>query len=143
MRTLVLAATLALTLAGCEAPAFVPGAPPSFTASGTVLAAGASSSNKEGEKCEYTSRKSADIKEGLRLVLTDYAGKTVAIGSLGPGTLMLGDNPPATQRCEFRFSIPNVPGHSTFYGLKIGDRESVEFNAAKLRSGGLRIDTDV
>ncbi|WP_214103285.1 hypothetical protein [Acrocarpospora catenulata] len=143
MRALT-AALLTLTIAACgstEAAAPTPSAPATFTASGTVLAFGASWSNKEGEECGYTSRQSEDIKPGLRLVLSDNTGKTVGIGTLGVGILTLGDSPPETQRCVFHFSIADVPADSPFYGLKIGDRDPVDYSAAELRSGQLAIDT--
>jgi hypothetical protein len=67
-----------------------------------------------------------DIAEGAAVVVSDSAGKTVALGRLGPGKGVLGNND-----CGFSFTV-NVPAGLGFYGIEVSHRGRIQYTEADL-----------
>lgn len=75
----------------------------------------------------------ADIRSGAQVVVTDDGGKTIALGELGGGTLLLPDlDTWGTRSCVFSFSV-QVPGGHDFYGVEVTHRGVVRYTAEQLR----------
>ncbi|MGW6503003.1 hypothetical protein [Nonomuraea angiospora] len=114
--------------AGCgSAPITVTGtiaAPGGFTNGG--LAGG------PGQLCAMGGGYS-DIRAGAQVVVTDDAGKTIAVGQLEPGKILL---PRAdawgTRSCVFPFTV-QAPGGYRFYGIEVTHRGVVRYTAEQLR----------
>jgi hypothetical protein len=67
-----------------------------------------------------------DLREGTQVVVTDAAGKTIALGQLGAGSWK------RNVGCIFLFTVPDVPAGEKFYGLEISHRGRVQYTAAQL-----------
>lgn len=68
----------------------------------------------------------SDMRGGARVVVSDAAGKTLALGSLStgrPGQLIT--------ECVFSFKVDVPRGHD-FYRVTIGDRDPMEYAAEDL-----------
>lgn len=75
----------------------------------------------------------SDIRAGAQVVVTDDAGRTLALGQLGDGTLRLPDLEHwGTRSCVFPFSV-QVPGGHDFYGVEVTHRGVVRYSAGQLR----------
>jgi len=120
----VCCATIALT--GCAAA--TPHPKPKLSASGSIsvpidasaLMSGATD-NTEGSPCTSTAGYD-DIADGTQVVITDAAGKTVAVGALKGGALKAGPDATAFDaRCDFAFTVTGIPAGSKFYGVHIGN----------------------
>lgn len=74
-----------------------------------------------------------DLHEGTQIVITDAAGKTIAVGALGEGKpdALAGTINPKPKYCAFQFEI-TAPGGHDFYGVAIGKRGSVQYAASTL-----------
>jgi hypothetical protein len=73
-----------------------------------------------------------DLAAGAQVVITDPAGKTVAIGQLRTGTATVGDDQLATS-CDLPFTVPNVPAGLGFYGVEVSHRGRVQYPEAQIR----------
>jgi hypothetical protein len=67
----------------------------------------------------------SDIAEGAPVIVTDPAGKTVAIGQLKSGAGSAGT-------CIFRFDVHPVPTGLGFYGVEVSHRGRVQFKESEL-----------
>lgn len=67
-----------------------------------------------------------DIRQGAQVVVSDSAGKTVALGQLGAGSWKRGVG------CIFLFTVADVPAGEKFYGLEVSHRGRVQYTAAQL-----------
>jgi hypothetical protein len=67
-----------------------------------------------------------DIREGTQVVVTDAAGKTIALGQLTAGGRKGGVG------CMFLFVVENVPAGLDFYGIEVSHRGRVQYTAAQL-----------
>lgn len=56
----------------------------------------------------------SSVNEGMRIVVYDESGETIAVGSLGPGVLN-----EVTYSCQFRFSVEAIPP-ADFYNIEVG-----------------------
>ncbi|MEV1245104.1 hypothetical protein [Nonomuraea sp. NPDC049750] len=73
----------------------------------------------------------SDIGQGTQVVVTDAAGKTVALGKLGTGLH-------EERGCTFRFAITVPPG-GQFYGIEVSHRGRVQYAAYELDSIELQL----
>lgn len=71
-----------------------------------------------------------DIAAGTGVVLKDGDGKTIAVGSLGPG---VGDGAGNTYRCIFSFSLADVP-EVPFYSVEVSRRGAVTSSLAAMKA---------
>ncbi|MEV0616179.1 hypothetical protein AB0I81_22890 [Nonomuraea sp. NPDC050404] len=67
-----------------------------------------------------------DLREGAQVVVSDAAGKTIALGQLGAGSWKRGVG------CIFLFTVADVPGGLDFYGVEVSHRGRVQYTAAQL-----------
>ncbi len=70
----------------------------------------------------------SDITGHDQVVVTDAAGKTVAIGRVVKGTT-------DGETCEYTFLVPDVPSGLGFYGVEVGRRGRVQYNEEQIRQG--------
>lgn len=69
-----------------------------------------------------------DIRSGTQVVITDPAGKTIAIGQLEAGVPRHDpDNNKRVTECRFPIKVAGVPGGHSFYRLEISKRGKLEF----------------
>ena len=66
-----------------------------------------------------------DIVPGATVTITDAAGTTVALGSLGTG------NVTTNKTCGFPFAL-SVPAGKGFYGIEVSHRGRLQLTEAKL-----------
>jgi hypothetical protein len=66
----------------------------------------------------------SDISTGTQIVVTDDAGRTVAVGKLGEGNWI-------NSYCELPFAV-DVPAGSGFYGIEVSHRGRVQYSADQL-----------
>jgi hypothetical protein len=71
----------------------------------------------------------SDVRGGTQVVVTDAAGKAIAVTALATGRLFSFDN--QTTECVFDFET-TVPGGHTFYGVAVGKRGAVQYSATEL-----------
>lgn len=123
-------ATLAATAAGCGgnfATLTTPPAPPTPTTveiSGTVSVpadrASISDTPTLGDPCTAAPGYD-DIAPGSQAVVTDQAGTTIGFADLGPGMLIAGGDDFLTDpRCQSIFSVHDIPGGKSLYGVHVG-----------------------
>lgn len=67
-----------------------------------------------------------DIREGAQVVVTDAAGKTIALGQLGAGSWKRGVG------CIFLFTVADIPAGEKFYGIEVSHRGKVQYTAAQM-----------
>lgn len=80
----------------------------------------------------------SDISTGAQVVVTDAAGKTIAVGTLGQGST---DNTPSKtsfgsttyKRCVIPFTVAGIPTGEDFYGVQVGHRGAIQQTEAQLR----------
>lgn len=97
---------------------------PNMTVSGTVELALEDMVNW-GTACE--GRKGyADLKVGAPVVVTDAAGKTLAIGKIDEAKEV-------DSQCVLSFRIAGVPKGADFYGITVSHRGTVQYSADELR----------
>lgn len=80
-----------------------------------------------------------DLKQGARVVVTDNAGATVAIGSIDKTepVVELDDDADGGYRatsCVLKFTVPEVPAGRGFYGVEVTHRGRVQFSERDLLS---------
>ncbi len=133
MRTLIAAATLTLVAACGTSTAATP---KNIDIHGTITVTREGvTKGSEGEPCRPDGGYS-DIRPGTQVVVTDPAGKTIAVGALGTGAnrtrsaSYLGD-------CEFPFRVTAPAGHQ-FYGVEVSRRGRLQYPAERL-SGPLEL----
>lgn len=68
----------------------------------------------------------SDIQAGAQIVITDGAGKTLAIGHLSEGGRV------APTVCAYRFVIDDVPDGEDFYAIEVAHRGKVQYSRADL-----------
>lgn len=76
----------------------------------------------------YGYQRYEDIRSGTQVVITDPAGKTVAMGHLEAGIPR--HDPNDTNRvteCRFPIKVAGVPGEHAFYGIEISNRGKLDF----------------
>ncbi|MFF0864122.1 hypothetical protein ACFYUV_20355 [Nonomuraea sp. NPDC003560] len=136
LRTVCLAAVATL-ITGCGSILPVPKSSPSATLdiSGTIAVRGGVSQNGlDGEPCTTTGAGFKDIQEGVQVVVTDAASKTIALAALGPGKMRRPGGPDALDRhCVFPFAVSAPAGHD-FYGVEVSHRGRVQFTAAQVKT---------
>jgi hypothetical protein len=122
-----------LALAGCSGtPAAKPTpTPTAFTAEGSVSVQGFSETGSDDELCVALENYD-DIAFGAQVVISDAAGKTVALGTLESGSFEDAGN-----QCVFPFNIPDVPLGEKFYGVHVGNdnRGVVQYTRTDLETG--------
>jgi hypothetical protein len=107
-----------------------------FTVSGTMTLqmAGLADTNlrSDGIACDGTSKAAgggySDVATGVQVVISDSAGKTVAVGRLGSGATK-------GRFCVMPFTIANVPAGKGFYGVEVSHRGRLQYPEADLRHG--------
>lgn len=67
-----------------------------------------------------------DIRQGAQVVVSDAAGKTIALGQLGGGSWK------RDVGCVFLFTVPDVPMAGEFFGLEVSHRGRVQYSAGQL-----------
>ncbi|MDX3110160.1 hypothetical protein [Nonomuraea angiospora] len=67
-----------------------------------------------------------DIRQGAQVVVTDAAGKTIALGQLGAGSWKRDTG------CIFLFTVADVPAGEKFYGIEVSHRGRVQYTAAQV-----------
>lgn len=73
-----------------------------------------------------------DVRSGAQVVITDPAGKTVALGKLDQGVLD-GTVPGRTaDLCKFTFAVTGVPTGHGFYGVEVAHRGRVQYPEQQL-----------
>lgn len=96
---------------------------PNMTVSGTVELALEDMVNW-GSGCE--GRKGYDdLKVGAPIVITDAAGKTVAIGKIDEAKEI-------DSKCVLSFRIGGVPKGGDFYGVAVSHRGTVQYSADEM-----------
>lgn len=122
-RLALVAAVTALVLAIAGVVAYL------ATASGTVTVTGTLELSHREDidgHCDTGLPGFTDIHGGTQIIVTDGAGKTLAIGRLGSGTAM------KKSLCLYDFSITDVPGGEGFYGIEVAHRGRVQYSRADL-----------
>lgn len=77
-----------------------------------------------------------DIKSGTQVLISDPAGKTIALGSLGDGLVRRDpDNISRAMECRFPFKVTGIPGDYQFYGIEIGRRGKLTYARDRLGNG--------
>ncbi len=71
-----------------------------------------------------------DVVANAPVKVTDPTGREIATGYLGDGVIARGSS---SVTCDFPFQIPAVPGGVASYGIAVGTRPAVTFNAKDLR----------
>jgi hypothetical protein len=89
--------------------------------------------HKAGDSCVGA----GNVLSGGQVTVQDGAGATLAIGRLGPGTLMRGTEsqpeviPSAVNACSFGFEIRDLPD-VPFYRIAVGDKDPLEYSRDEL-----------
>jgi hypothetical protein len=119
------AAVLLLCCAGAAVTGFfLVRADRDFTVTGDLTLSGAGGAS-DGTSCRGTGGYD-DIDEGTDVVVSDAAGKTLAIGRLRAGTTKDGD-------CVFPFTVSRVPKSEKFYGVTISHRGTLNYTRQDLK----------
>lgn len=71
----------------------------------------------------------SDLQDGAQVIVTDPAGKTVALGTLGEGVEA------TVTSCLFPVNVPAVPTGLQFYGVAVTHRGSVQYSPEQLKTG--------
>jgi hypothetical protein len=132
----VYAGIAAVLLAGVVALVVVLNRGGGFTVSGTMTLqlAGLADANlrSDGIACDGTSEAAgggySDVATGVQVVVSDSAGKTIAVGALSRGATK-------GQSCVMPFTVGGVPAGKGFYGVEIGHRGRLQYPEADLRHG--------
>ena len=97
--------------------------PNSFTATGTFELVDTDDVNPCAPSGGYS-----DIGDGAEVVVSNAAGHTLAIGSLGTGKKSLGS-------CIFPFTVHDVPTGQKFYGVEVTHRGAVQESEKDMERG--------
>jgi hypothetical protein len=128
MRTITAAALLALTTACGTSTAATP---KNIDIHGTITVTREGvTKGSEGEPCRPDGGYS-DIRPGAQVVITDPAGKTIAVGALGNGANRT-RSASYLSDCEFPFRVTAPAGHQ-FYGVEVSRRGRLQYAAERLR----------
>jgi hypothetical protein len=105
----------------------------------TVDADVTTSEDAVGGSC-FPSDGYSDIRLGAQVTVTDDSGKVVALGSLQAGKVseLWGEDTPSlfgfASKCEFDFTVDQVPAGHPFYSIEVAHRGQVRFTPAQLDS---------
>lgn len=124
-----------LALTGCGLTNTNEGASASemFTVEGSVTIAGIThrSSAVEGEACG--SMPNSERIDGVRLVLTDDAGATLAVANMPEsGAFLESSKSMSVGRCLFNFSFEDAPDGHQFYTIAIGELGEMTYSRDEL-----------
>lgn len=138
-----LAASVLLTLTGCEGakPKPVVQPKPAASSSPTVFQINGSITldlpdfvwDDDSSTCVGTGGYD-DIHVGAQTVVTDAAGTTIAVGSIVDDIPQVGDLIDGTARatsCVFRFRVQDVPADKGFYGVEVSHRGRLQYPEAE------------
>jgi hypothetical protein len=75
---------------------------------------------------------------GADVVLRDEAGNIIATTRLGDGTVVPGVQFPDRLRCEFSFTLTDVPD-SPFYTIQVAQRGEVPYSREELEAAGWEV----
>jgi hypothetical protein len=96
----------------------------SFTVTGDLTLSGGGT-GKNGTVCSG-GEMYGDIAQGTQIIVSDPAGTTVAIGTLGEG-LSKGHD------CVFPFTVENVPKMQKFYGVTVSQRGTLTYTREQMK----------
>jgi hypothetical protein len=129
-RVALIMAVLLLLMAGAVTALVVSSQPSTFTVTGTFAITAPAGTYNPATYC--TGAGYADVHTGTEVVLSDEAGKTLAVGQL-VADASLGD---ASRRgCAYTFTLTGVPAGIKIYGLTMSHRGTVHYTEAQLRAG--------
>lgn len=74
----------------------------------------------------------SDLAAGAQVTVTDAAGKTLAVGSLGRGTAEGITSDGRATTCSLPFKVAGVPGGVGPYGVEVAHRGVVRFSEGEL-----------
>lgn len=77
----------------------------------------------------------ADIRQGAQVTVTDESGTVVGVGSLAAGTTAeVSDalDMPLAMKCEFDFSVLEVPDGHPFYSVEVSHRGQLRYQRTAL-----------
>lgn len=124
----------AVLLAGCgfiEAGNASSSKPSAFVLTGDAsVNLPAAGSEPAGTAC-VSPAGTADVAEGVDVIVTDPKGTKLTTGHLGPGVVT---DTSGVFACSFPFSIRGVPGGLDTYDVAIGNRPAQPFSGIALRS---------
>jgi len=98
--------------------------PRDLTVSGTLELASVRDVDTSGTSCRGTGG-FGDIREGAQVVVTDPAGATLALGSLGVGVAK------AASACVFPLAV-TVPAGRKIYGVEVSHHGRVQYEESAL-----------
>ncbi|MEO3853704.1 hypothetical protein [Acrocarpospora sp. B8E8] len=117
------AALAACSATEAAAPTSAPPSPSPITITGTVSVAGGVSRAGSSECALGGGYR--DIAPGTQVVVTDPAGKTIALGKLGGGQW-------SSRKCVFAFMVREVPPGHQFYGVEVSHRGRLQYPAEQV-----------
>lgn len=137
---------MALLLAGCassagDAPEHkAAGGPRTFAASGSLSLSDpdgvyvATDAMAPGAPCQGSGGYD-DLRPGAQVVVTDDAGKVLAVGRLDAGATddSKAYTSPYYRHCVLPFTVSKVPAGEDFYGVQITHRGVVQKSEAEMR----------
>lgn len=119
-----LAAAIVLVAAG-TATYFV--AFSAVTIKGTVIVGSTGAGYGPGPSECHGAGAYADVTAGATVEITDGAGKTIALGKLGPGKTV------NVSQCQFAFAV-DAP-RSDIYGIQVSRRGVLKYTRAEVQNG--------
>jgi hypothetical protein len=123
----IAAAVLVLMPGSGAEPQASPSPAAARTVSGSVLVVGSSPQVVTTNELTCTTGGGFDdIRQDAQVVVTDAAGKTIALGQLGGGSWK------RDVGCIFLFTVPDVPAGEKFYGIEVSHRGRVQHTAEQL-----------
>ncbi|MEU4578946.1 hypothetical protein [Nonomuraea sp. NPDC023979] len=131
MKVLTISAVLLVALAGLAVVATVwlraPVMAPALTVDGSVTVRGEPPAVLTNNELSCTTGGGFDdIRQGAQVVVTDAAGKTIALGELSAGSWK------RNVGCIFLFNVEDVPAGEKFYGVEVSHRGRVQYTAGQL-----------
>jgi hypothetical protein len=122
------AAVVLVLIAGSEADPHAPPSPAAaLTVDGSVTVVGGHPQVQTENELTCTGGGGFDdIRQGAQVVVTDAAGKTIALAQLDAGSWK------RDVGCIFLFTVPDVPGGEKFYGIEVSHRGRVQYSARQL-----------
>jgi hypothetical protein len=122
-------------LAGIVALVVVLNRDDTITVSGTMtlpMALADTNLRSDGIACDGTSEAAgggySDVATGVQVVVSDSAGKTIAVGALSRGATK-------GSSCVMPFTVAGVPSGKGFYGVEVSHRGRLQYPEADLRRG--------
>lgn len=116
----------ALALAGCSSKA-APAKPKTFAMHGVTNITDVTGFDRLDDETCAGSGGYDDLAEGAQVTVSDAAGKTIALGELGPGKVVSAGD--VVGGCQFRFTVKDVPAGQKFYGVEVSHRGVVRYTA--------------